>query len=224
MKLTEDEIQKRRKTIIMTAFRLFCERGIEAVPLIEIARESGVGETTIYRYFDNKVNLVLEAFIKVWDLIMNSVKESVESADEYYQLTGYEQISVWLEAFQQLYLKNSDFILFSYEAKLYLLRHKVRLKRFQQDTLMNAIRQPCLMALEKGKADGSIPVKQNSEDIFYAVWGSVRGYIVKIAIYKELYGEDSPWESRYKVMESGILSALSSGWTLPGPEPGMEYI
>lgn len=215
MKLTEEEMLERRKTIILTAFHLFCERGIEDVPLTEIAKAAKVGETTIYRYFENKTNLVLEAFIKLWDLIMSHVEESVKGAGNYSTLTGYEQIARWIDSFRQLYMNQSDFILFSYEAKLYLLRHKVKLNRYQQDTLMHAIKGPCLAALEKGKADGTIPIRQSCDDVFYAMWGSIRGYIVKIVIYNGLYGEDSPWESRYRVMESGILSALRSGWTAP---------
>lgn len=212
LKLTENDMQERRKKIILTAFHLFCERGVEDVPLTEIAKEANVGESTIYRYFDNKSNLVMEAFIKLWDLIMSEVEQTVENTDNYASLSGFCQIQVWIESFRQLYLNNSDFILFSYEAKLYLLRHKIRLNQCQQDLLMHAIKGPCLAALEKGMKDGSIPIKENSEDIFYAMWGSIRGYIVKIVIYGQLYGENSPWESRYQTMENGILSALCSGW------------
>lgn len=216
MRLTEEEMQERREKIIQTAFRLFCERGIEGVPLTEIAKKAQVSDNTIYRYFENKENLVLEAFIKLWDNIMSFVERGVEGTANYASLTGYEQIKVWIEGFRQLYLHDEAFILFSYEAKLYLLRHKVKLDRFQQDALMHSIRPPCVAALDKGKADGSIPTKQDSEDLFYAIWGAIRGYIVKIVIYDSLYGEDSPWESRYHVMEKGILSALNSGWNPPG--------
>lgn len=212
MKLTEDEIQERRERIILTAFHLFCERGIEDVPLTEIARAARVGETTIYRYFENKTNLVVEAFVKLWDSIMGHVEKSVETIQNYESLSGHQQIAVWIESFRQLYLNSSDFVLFSYEAKLYLLRHKVRLNRLQQDAMMHTFKGPCIAALEKGRRDGSIPIQQDCEDIFYAIWGSIRGYIVKIVIYDGLYGEDSPWESRYEVMKDGILNALSSGW------------
>lgn len=215
MKLTQEEMQERRKTIVMTAFQLFCERGIEDVSLVEIAKAANVGETTIYRYFENKTTLVLEAFIKLWDMIMRQVEQAAEHYDNYYALTGYDQIAVWLDAFQQLYQNKADFILFSYEAKLYLLRHKIKLNSIQQDALMHSIKPPCLAALEKGKADGSIPILEDSENIFYAMWGAIRGYIVKIVIYDSLYGEDSPWESRYHVMKTGILCALRSGWNAP---------
>ena len=215
LRMTEEAMRQRRETIINTAFRLFCEQGIEGVPLTLIAKKAQVGENTIYRYFGSKDNLVLEAFVKMWDTIMQNVESVVEGVPNYDELSGYSQIQVWLEGFRQLYLVNREFVLFSYEAKLYLLRQHIRLDSFQQDMMMHSFRGPCLAALDKGKADGSIPVEIDSEDLFYAIWGSIRGYIVKIVIYGELYGEDSPWESRYEIMEQGILSALSTGWHSP---------
>lgn len=215
LRLSEREMEARRETIIQNAFEMFCDRGIEAVTLLEITTASGVGENTIYRYFGSKENLVLEAFIKLWDSIMTTVEEAVEATPNYDQLSGYQQIRAWINGFRRLYETSKDFILFSYEAKLYLLRHKVRLDQFQQDMLMHSIREPCLAALNKGKADGSIPVQRDSEDLFYAIWGSVRGYVVKIVIYNELYGEDSPWEKRYQTMADAIMCALHSGFRLP---------
>lgn len=198
----------------MTAFHLFCERGIVDVTLLEIARASHVGETTMYRYFGTKTQLVLEAFVMLWDGIMSSVQESVESQEAYHTLTGYEQISVWLDAFRQLYQNHADFILFSYEAKLYLLRNHVKLNQSQQDVLMHAIKEPCIAALHKGMKDGTIPITDPPEDIFFALWGAVRGYIVKIVVYDALYGENSPWKSRYTIMENGVLTALRAGWNV----------
>lgn len=212
MKLTEAEIKRRRENIIMTAFHLFCERGIVDVTLLEIARASHVGETTMYRYFGTKTQLVLEAFVMLWDSIMSSVQESVENQEAYHALTGYEQISVWLDAFRQLYQNHADFILFSYEAKLYLLRNHINLNQSQQDVLMHAIKEPCIAALYKGMEDGTIPITDPPEDVFFALWGAVRGYIVKIVVYDALYGENSPWESRYTIMENGVLAALRAGW------------
>lgn len=218
MRLTEEEMDARREAIIQNAFQMFCERGIEAVSLIEITKAARVSENTVYRYFGSKENLVLEAFIKLWDNIMSGVERRVESVPNYFELSGYEQIRTWIGEFRQLYQVDKDFVLFSYEAKLYLLRHKVRLDHFQQDVLMHSIREPCLAALEKGKRDGTIPTQENSEDLFYAIWGSIRGYVVKVVVYHQLYGEDSPWESRYQTMADGILSALSNGWHSREPQ------
>lgn len=212
MRLTEEDMQQRREKIIRNAFLLFSERGIEGVKLSEIAKKSHVSENTIYRYFGNKESLVQEAFIELWEHIMTSVEKNVENTMNYSELSGFEQICVWIDGFKQLYREDKEFVLFSYEAKLYLLRHHIKIDQSQQDLLMHNIHDPCMAALDKGKQDGSIPVKEDSEDLFFAIWGAIRGYIVKIVIYGELYGEDSPWESRYEVVKQGILSALRSGW------------
>lgn len=216
MRLTEQEMQARRESMIQAAFQLFCDRGIERVSLAEIARKAQVGENTIYRYFENKDKLVLEAFVKLWDTIMRNVGRLVEDIPDYGAMTGLAQMRAWIDTFRQLFTVDRAFVLFSYEAKLYLLRQKIKLDSSQQDMLMHAFRGPCLAALNKGKADGSIPVQESSENLFYAIWGSVRGYIVKIVIDSELCGADSPWEKRYEVMVSGIISALSVGWQPSG--------
>lgn len=212
MRLPEEAIQDRRNQIILTAFRLFSERGIETVPLKTVAKAAGVGESTIYRYFADKTTLVLEAFTHLWGDIMTQLETSVEASESYSTDTGYQQVATWLEGFRQLYKNHANFILFSYEAKLYLLRHNIQLDHTHQDALMRAIRTPCLDALERGKADGSISANIPTEDMFFAIWGSVRGYIVKIVIYDRLYGADSPWEPRYDVLIRGILCAERTGW------------
>lgn len=215
IRLTERDKLERRKTIINAAFQLFCDSGIEAVPLSKIAQKAKVSENTLYRYFGSKETLVMEAFIKLWDTIMQYVDQLAESIPNYGDLTGYGQMQVWIESFRHLYQFDKDFVLFSYEAKLYMVRHNIKLDKFQQDMLMQSFRGPCLKALEKGKMDGSIPVKEDSEDMFYAIWGAIRGYVVKIVIYENLYGEDSPWENRYNVLAKGILKSLSCGWDPP---------
>lgn len=212
MKITEEEQKRRKNRIIETAFQLFCEKGIESVSLADIAQQSKVGNTTIYRYFGNKPQLVLETMSVLWAAIGGKIEEKVRRTEGYQEMSGLEQLVVQLESCRQLYLDSSDYVLFSYESKLYLLRNNLHLTIEEYDLLMREVKYPCVLAIEKGKKDGSIPTDENSEDIFYALWGAIRGYIVKIVIYNSLCSDESPWESRYHVIESGILSALSNGW------------
>lgn len=113
-----------------------------------------------------------------------------------------------------IYLENTDYVLFSYEAKLYLQRNGVIITSTQYDELMDHIKPPCIATIQRGIADGSIPVQEDPEDLFYAIWGSVRGYVVKIVLYKALCGINSPWEKRYHILEQGLLSALQNGWSI----------
>lgn len=208
MKLTEQETQRRKQRIMDTAFRLFCEKGIENVSLTDVAEQAEVGASTIYRYFTNKPSLVLATMSVLWKSIVSQLEGYTGEGEAFSQLTGYEQLAIRLESFRRLYLDNGDYVLFSYEAKLYLQRNGIELSRGEYDVLMEELRAPCMATLEKGKADGSICTQADSEDLFYAIWGAVRGYIVKIVIYKALCQDHGPWESRYGLLVDLVLSAL----------------
>lgn len=213
MKISEEELAERRNAIITTAFQLFCEKGIEKVSLSTIAKKSGVGESSVYRYFTNKPLLVLATLNVLWRSIEDHLENTMNQTPNYHSMTGLQQVDVSLHAFRMLYINNSDYILFSYEAKLYLQRNGISLTQREYDDIMDTLRIPCIASLEKGQKDGSILSKLDAEDLFYAIWGCVRGYIVKIVIYESLCAEKNPWTGRYDILKSGILTALATGWT-----------
>ena len=212
MRLTEEDMRQRREFIIEQAYQLFSTNGIQKVNVREIAKASKVSENTIYRYFDNKEKLVLETLVYVWNSIMTEIETEVNASADYQSKNGFEQLRIWILQLKELYIQKREFVLFSFEAKIDLLRHKEKLDAAHQNVMLDRVHRGLIAAIDKGKKDGSVPIAVNSEDVFYAIWGTLRGYIAKIVIYGELEDEDSPWEKRYEVVENGILCALRNGW------------
>ena len=57
-RLSKQQQAEIRLKIINTAVELFSEYGFEATTMKQIAREAGIGDATIYKYFANKDKLI----------------------------------------------------------------------------------------------------------------------------------------------------------------------
>jgi AcrR family transcriptional regulator len=53
----------KRQNLVRTAANVFVEKGIQNATMTDVAKEAGVDRRTIYRYFENKNNLVVECVI-----------------------------------------------------------------------------------------------------------------------------------------------------------------
>jgi AcrR family transcriptional regulator len=58
---TREEAERRHRTLLSTAFRLFLQKGSGGVSVDEIARQSGVAKTFIYGRYPGKAALFVEA-------------------------------------------------------------------------------------------------------------------------------------------------------------------
>ena len=58
---TREEAERRHRTLLATAFRLFLEKGWDGVSIDEISRQSGVAKGFIYARYADKAALFIEA-------------------------------------------------------------------------------------------------------------------------------------------------------------------
>jgi AcrR family transcriptional regulator len=73
--LRERKKQRTRELIADTARRLFAERGFDAVPVAEIAREAEVSEATVYNYFPTKEDLFYHRLEAFEEELLQSIRE-----------------------------------------------------------------------------------------------------------------------------------------------------
>lgn len=92
MKWKEREREQRQNDIIKDARKLFADKGFE-VSLDEIAKEVGLGKSTLYLYFKNKESLYFAVVLRGIRIWAEMVKEKVEKGN-----TGLEKFVLFQNA------------------------------------------------------------------------------------------------------------------------------
>ena len=85
--------EERRRQILNAAIAVFARLGYAGTGTADIAREAGIGEPTIYRYFANKRDLYLAAIAEG----AREIRENWEQirADAADPMTALQEIGVW---------------------------------------------------------------------------------------------------------------------------------
>jgi AcrR family transcriptional regulator len=73
--LRERKKQQTRQLIYETAWRLFAERGFEAVTVAEVARAADFSEVTVFNYFPTKEDLVFAGMEFFEERLLEAVRE-----------------------------------------------------------------------------------------------------------------------------------------------------
>lgn len=190
-----DELRERNKQkVTETALECFVNKGIFNTKISEIAEASGLTDRSIYRYFENKVDLVLQAALLFWD-------SNVKKAEQVYnnsmvnELRGTEQIREVLLSYAQLYFTDRKRLIFIHEAEIFLYHERKGSHLSSRPPLpYSSFSAPLSKAIKRGLEDGSIRKDINHESLYYSAYDSLLGLMQKMAInneYAPLSDEDA---------------------------------
>lgn len=166
MSKREDNRRKRRANIISTAHRLFLEKGIAQVQMLEIAEQAGISTATLFRYFPGKAEVVLA----VTDQLMLNVIDATEAIVKS-PLTAYEKIEKILNYF--IVKKDIERTKFLRYLEAFEALSAVEDFPFQEKYAETHLRYAELLyeVIEQGKIDGSIRSDIDAEAyIFVSVY------------------------------------------------------
>ena len=113
------EMAERRERMLSEGFRIFSQKSIEVVTMQEIAKASGLGVATVYRYFRTKATLVIAIGAKIW-------KEYAVEVEKMYQARGgdamnaAEELAFFLDSFIDLYQNHKDVLRFIRSFETYI--------------------------------------------------------------------------------------------------------
>lgn len=82
-----------REKIIDAAYRLFAEKGFDAVGIREIADFAGLSNPALYQHFSGKLALGAEVYKRCYDMLMEAMDERLSE-----EMSALERIDAYVDA------------------------------------------------------------------------------------------------------------------------------
>lgn len=75
--------EQRIDTIVESARKVFCLRGFEKGSIVDIAKDAGIAEGTLYRYFDGKRGLLDEVLRRHYAVVFDEMRHTLPGIEGY---------------------------------------------------------------------------------------------------------------------------------------------
>ena len=115
----------RRKAIINAAFQIFVEKKIEPVSMGEIAELAGVGRATLFRYYPNKLELVIAVCAAKWKEYLDALdaKRPLESIGD---IPAIDRFTFTLDSYIDMYRHHKDLLQYNDNFNHYVTHEGVK--------------------------------------------------------------------------------------------------
>ena len=162
----EIEMTARREAMLKEGFRLFAERGIEAVTMQEVAKACDLGIATLYRYFNTKLVFVIAVGAKKWTEYFEKIEEEYARRGGE-MMNAAEEMDFYLSMYILLYREHRDLLRFNQNFNGYILHEKAAKEQLQDYMLsIEPFARKFHRLYEKGLRDGSIRTDEPEQTMF----------------------------------------------------------
>ena len=157
----EEQREKNIQLVTEKALDCFLENGIEKTKIADIARQCGLAERSVFRYFETKADLVLAASLLYWNRVLERIDQMFQEDSPEISTTGLEDAAKILVCYSRLYRLDPKGMRFTLDAEL-TLHNAGRLHEIknQPPESFETSNGPMAKAIRKGLADGSIRYSQ----------------------------------------------------------------
>ena len=205
----KDDAEKalRMERIIDEAFRLFSEKGIEAVTMPEIAEASGVARASLYRYFSTKVELVVAIGTRKWDEYIESYALRHMTPDRG-RPTGAVLMARYLDSFIDLYHNEPDLLRFNYEFNSFMRHGRVGPEQRRPYTQMvERLRERFHAIYTLGTRDGTMRADMTEASMFSSSYHIMLAAATRFAVGLMYVPEDGDEpENELRMLRDLLLS------------------
>ena len=178
-----EELREQNKQLtVEKGLELFIKNGVDQTTVKDVATAAGLTERSVYRYFENKAELVLAAAFLFWERIAKRVEELV-SEKSYQGMTGIEQIDIMLRFYANLYMENPDSVRFilNCETALYNAGIDADIQKRPPGRFEDS-NSPMVRAIKAGLADGSVSPDVDVKEIYYNAYDAILGTMQRQAM------------------------------------------
>ena len=162
----ELEMAERRNTILREGFRLFESKGIETTGMQEIADACHLGIATLYRYYRNKLDLVIDIGTRQWEQYFVHISNT-RARQNVDQMTADKELEFYLDFYIDLYRNHKDLLRFNNNFNSYVMHEGATAEQLKPYlTAIGSISFFFHSLYEKGKKDGTIRTDMPEEKMF----------------------------------------------------------
>ncbi len=123
--------EARRRLIIDTAVRIFVEQKIEPVSMGEIASAAGIGRATLFRYYANKLELVVAVCAAKWKEYLDELdaKRPLSSIGD---IPAIDRFTFTLDSYIDMYRYHKDLLQYNDNFNHYVTHEGVREEQLEE--------------------------------------------------------------------------------------------
>lgn len=118
------EAEQRKSQLVQAGFELFSQHGIEQVSLSAVADKAGVPASTMYKYFQNKVNLAVAISGRIWTEVWEAAL-GASGAAALAQMTPCQLFETYADVIIGLYRARPEVLRYSASYKTFIRREDV---------------------------------------------------------------------------------------------------
>ena len=162
----ELEMAERRNTILREGVRLFESKGIETTGMQEIADACHLGIATLYRYYRNKLDLVIDIGTRQWEQYFVHISNT-RARQNVNRMTAAKELEFYLDFYIDLYRNHKDLLRFNNNFNSYVMHEGATAEQLKPYlTAIGSISIFFHSLYEKGKKDGTIRTDMPEEKMF----------------------------------------------------------
>lgn len=81
--ISTERMRDRRESILAAASRVFSQKGFQAASIAEIAQAAGVSDGLVYKYFENKRDLLVSALTAFYERVISDLEQQADLGETF---------------------------------------------------------------------------------------------------------------------------------------------